>query len=720
LSTATLLSSSSRSAEIVPVLQRLDELLRQAVVAARDAFGQETVDGAFRGLFIDADEVGRLLASEPGETRLWPEFHDSGDLLDAACDIPALNDLQRRYGLSPFDLQVIVIALAPELDLRYERLYAYLQDDVTKKYPSVDLVLTLLCRSLDERLARRAHFQSDAPLIRNGLVHVHADPGRSFAPLLSCALKLDEQIVRHLLGDGGEDGRLTSFCSLVRPNQPLDDLPLNADHRQALAALVHEARSARQPLRLLFTGPPDSIKRLVAESLAFEQETNLLTADLSRAPREDADCRQSLRLLCREADLRDAVLFLSGLDGAERSERVLDVLTTHQGVTVLDCERSIALPVHDPLGLVEVAFPIPDVAQRREWTRIALAPAGVELAGDDVDAFANRFRLTSDRIHGAVVAARNAGRWRAAGLEPDACADGVTVDDLFAAARAQSGHELATLARKVEPTYCWDDLVLPEDALAQMDEICRRVEHRHRVLSEWGFDDKLALGKGINAMFCGPSGTGKTMAADVIANRLGLDLYRIDLSQVVSKYIGETERNLDRIFSAAHNANVILFFDEADALFGKRSEVRDSHDRYANVEISYLLQKMEEHDELSILATNLRRNMDDAFVRRLTFAILFPQPDVSQRLRIWESIWPHQTPVAADLDLHYMARQFKFTGGNIRNVAVAAAFQAAADGQPVGMTHLIHATRREFQKMSKVIGRQEFGEYAALLADSQP
>jgi SpoVK/Ycf46/Vps4 family AAA+-type ATPase len=287
-----------------------------------------------------------------------------------------------------------------------------------------------------------------------------------------------------------------------------------------------------------------------------------------------------------------------------------------------------------------------------------------------------------------------------------------TLSDLFAAARSQCGHDFATLAKKIEPVYRWKDIVLPDDTLAQLREVCQRVAHRHRVLDEWGFDRKLSAGKGINALFAGPSGTGKTMAAEVIANELGLDLYRIDLSQVVSKYIGETEKNLDRIFTAAENANAIPFFDEADALFGKRSEVRDSHDRYANIEISYLLQKMEQYEGLAILATNLRQNLDESIVRRLAFTVQFPFPDETHRRRIWAGIWPTEAPLSDEIDLDFLARQFKLSGGNIKNIALAAAFLAAEDGGEITMAHLIRATRREYQKLGKPLTEVELGPFA--------
>ncbi|MGH8601465.1 MAG: ATP-binding protein, partial [Gammaproteobacteria bacterium] len=362
-------------------------------------------------------------------------------------------------------------------------------------------------------------------------------------------------------------------------------------------------------------------------------------------------------------------------------------------------------------NIISVPFPIPDFGNRRNCWQNGLSRQAIQIEDCVLDALSERFRLAPHQIEEAIASAFNRARWRQVaqtGVESSKKRNGRPfVADLFHTAREQAGHDLAALTQKIEPKYTWNDIVLPEDTLNQLHEICQRVIHRHRVLGEWGFDRKLSLGKGVNALFAGPSGTGKTMAAEVIANELGLDLYKIDLSGVVSKYIGETEKNLDRIFTAAGNANAILLFDEADALFGKRSEVRDSHDRYSNIETCYLLQKMEQFDGIAILATNQRQNLDAAFTRRLAFTIHFPFPDEANRQQIWEGIWPVQAPVADDVDRESLASQFKLSGGNIKNIALAASFLAAEDGGPITMTHLLRATRREYQKMGKVLSEVE-------------
>jgi ATP-dependent 26S proteasome regulatory subunit len=325
----------------------------------------------------------------------------------------------------------------------------------------------------------------------------------------------------------------------------------------------------------------------------------------------------------------------------------------------------------------------------------------------DISALASKFKFTGGQIQDAAATAENLARWRDAETAP------MTMTDLYEACRLHSNQRLATLARKITPKYAWDDIVLPDDRLEQLREICNHVKYRERVYGQWGFDRKLSLGKGLSILFAGPSGTGKTMAADIIAGALGLDLYKIDLSIVVSKYIGETEKNLSRIFTEAETSNAILFFDEADALFGKRSEVKDAHDRYANIEIGYLLQRMEEHEGVVILATNFRKNMDEAFVRRLHFTVEFPFPNEEERRRIWEGVWPTDVPRDPGLDLEFLARRFQVAGGNIRNIALAAAFLAADDSGVVGMLHLLRAMQREYQKMGKVVSESEFGLHPA-------
>ena len=714
--------------DLLPALQRLDRLLERAVAAAQIAYGPEASNDHYRGLYISDAEVARLLAREPGMPVLWADTTEGEEPSPGKARVATrLAWLAEAFGLSVFDVDLILLALAPELDLRYERLYAYLQDDVTRKRPTIDLGLNLLCPSAEAKLARRTHFASDAPLIRHDLLHLIPDPNHVQPPLLAYYLRLDEQIVRFLLGHESLDPRVVPFCQAIEPTIKVDDMPVGAEMRQALSRLVIQARDARQPLRFYFCGPRGVGKRHMAEVLAGQVGAPLITVDLARALAADMDFDRILKLLFREAWFQDAILYLDGLDAlrgdgrAPQYQRLTTTLSADMGIAILAGEqpwRPSPVPAgHAPAGVIVVSFPLPSFTDRQACWRVNLAASGITLDAHELETLAGRFRLTPGQIADAVATAHHHALWNTVAQAPDQALSPSsaqpTVSDLIAAARAQCGHDLATLAQKIEPLYTWTDIVLPGDALAQLREICQRVVYGHRVLHEWGFGRKLSLGKGINALFAGPSGTGKTMAAEIVANELQLDLYKIDLSSVVSKYIGETEKNLDRIFAAAENANAILFFDEADALFGKRSEVRDSHDRYANIEISYLLQKMEEYEGITIMATNLRQNLDESFVRRLAFTIHFPFPDEMDRGHIWAGIWPAETPVAGDMDLNFLARQFKLSGGNIKNIALAAAFLAAENGGPVTMAHIIQATRREYQKFGKPLGAAELGAFVS-------
>jgi AAA+ superfamily predicted ATPase len=392
-----------------------------------------------------------------------------------------------------------------------------------------------------------------------------------------------------------------------------------------------------------------------------------------------------------------------------------DSLVEHRGIVLLCATDASSMASHRDVH--EIAFDVPSASRRRALWREALTRLGAPTSNATLDTIAKRFRLTPRQIRSAATAAVRDARWQAVDAvspshspqSPESRSDASPLEGelVFRAARRQCGRELASLAARLAPRHRWGDLVLPEDARLQLREICERVAHRETVVERWGFGNRLTRGGGVNALFRGPSGTGKTMAAEVMAGALGVDLFRIDLASIVSKYIGETEKNLDRVFTAAEHANGIVFFDEADALFGKRSEVHDSHDRYANIEISYLLQKMEQFEGIAILATNLRGNMDDAFVRRLAFSVHFPFPDAAHRERIWRGIWPAEAPVDPDLDLALLARRFELSGGNIKNIAVAAAFLAAERGGRVEMCDVLHATQREYQKLGKTLTAAE-------------
>lgn len=692
----------------------LHRLLAWQIAVTRQTFGALAED-PYRGLFVPDAEVD-VLAAAPAD--LLPKLVDlraelAGERATIA-EISAGSRLARlagQFNLSAFDCDVLLLALAPELDLRYERIYGYIQDDVTKKRPTVNLALRLFCTSDAEMLAARARFAPGAPLLAHRLIQL-ADDGQRHAPLLARALKLDARIVDELLGLDALDPLLAPYVARDRARRGLDELVLPP----AFAAQLRRAARANGGVILALHGGYGSGRKAVAAALCGELGRALLLVDVGRLLEGDLDPEEGAGRLVREAALQSAALLWQQADllfgDDERARRwrpaLLAALDAHAGLSFLALEQP--WQAHGTLRhahYLGIDLPPLSFSEREQIWRARLGEQAPEDSA--IQALASTFRLSPGQIRDAAALARSLNHWHASAPAS------LGLAEIFAACRAQSSGRLAGVARRVRATYQWADLVMPAEQAAQLREICVQLRHRRTVLEQWQFDRHFAMGKGVNVLFAGPSGTGKTMAAEVIAADLGLELYKVDLSALVSKYIGETEKNLDRIFQAAGEANAILFFDEADAIFGKRSEVKDAHDRYANIEVGYLLQRMEEYDGVVILATNLRKNIDDAFVRRLHVAVDFPFPEEADRQRIWRQVFPAATPLAADVDLRFLARQFKLSGGNIRNIALLAAFLAAEDGSIVTMQHIVRALRREYQKLGKLVTESDFGAYFSLL-----
>jgi len=682
----------------------VERLIRLEISRLR-ATGVPAGQDEYRGLYISDEEVDQLLGvaspnqDSPAETALEAQLALARQQLSRITqNAPgALGRLVALTGLNSFETGCLLLGLVLDADLRFDRLFAYVQDDVTKRRPRVELALRLLVPA-SEHLAAREHLTAEAPLRRLRLVTLHNEAGQPYTPLLAQTIALDARIAAFLLGQTSLDEAFKGQAALLDASETGVSLPDGMAGRLAeLGALP--LSSLDQPVVKL-SGRARAV-RDAALILSRGSSLRLLAVDFpALAAAHGLDL--ALMLAEREAALQPAALLLQDLnrlkpDEAAHLQRLLEIRPLAP-LLLLGVDGDFAWS-----GL-SIALPVPDFEARRAlWARQLgqLEPALAEAA----DGLASKFQLSAAQIADAVQAARGNALWRSP-RQP-----AVTVEDLYAAARGQSTPILSSLARKINPRFGWDDIVLPADQIQQLREMGNHVEHHHTVYARWGLERRLGLSQGLMALFAGPSGTGKTMAADILARALGLDLYRIDLSGVVSKYIGETEKNLQHIFNEAESSNAILFFDEADALFGKRSEVKDAHDRYANIETAYLLQKMEEYAGVVILATNLKMNLDEAFMRRMHFVVDFPMPEEEDRRRIWASALPAELPLGADVDLDFLARKFRLAGGHIRNIVVAAAFLAAADGRVVRMPHLIAATRREFQKIGRMVTPSDFEHY---------
>src|SRR5574338_563066 len=685
--------SSGDWSDLESCMKALDRLIERALDEANRVYGPSASEDAFRGLHIDDRDIARLLASEPGV----PHFHDAAEISDALAVPRSLRRIAGISGLDSFDQAVLIVAAAPELDLRYERFYAFLNDDVTRKRCTVDLALNLLCREGAEKVRQRRRFLPDAPLLTSRLLAFVTEDARPMGSMLSQQLRVHNVAVAALLGGTSLDESTLRACTTIPGADVWPLLPLSGHSKSTLIALADRARTTCADLHVRLVGSDRDEKRHAAAFLAKQMGRNLLHVDIGQLDGRE----RGLDSVFKQAQLDGALVFIEdGTAGFALDRRVLAMAAGHRGAVVLS-DDAFGLPdASAGAAFAVLRFERPDFALRTARWRAALELAGLPRAPGVAQALAVRFRLTCGQSIATTMGVAQELRVPAARrgrLQRN------LVERLLEGARSQTRAALDGLAMRIEPTRRWDDLVLAEDAVTQLREICNQFIHRHRVLEDWAFKEKLGYGTGITALFSGAPGTGKTMAAEIIAAELGLDLFRIELAAVVSKYIGETEKNLEAIFRAASQGNAVLFFDEADALFGKRSEVKDAHDRYANLEISYLLQCMERFDGLAILATNSRESLDAAFLRRLAFSVHFPVPDESLRRQLWRRAWPDRLPRQATLDLDDIAARFKLPGGNIKNVALAAAYFAAADGGVVTNGQVMRAIEREQRKLGKSV-----------------
>ncbi|MCP4428746.1 MAG: ATP-binding protein [Chloroflexi bacterium] len=717
-------------AHLADELDKLDLLIQRRIALSRlKSSGEPDVAVSPSMIYIAYEEVERLLgqgndfvddenvmASMAVQQQLDTLQADINSRVNGSIEqgvFLALPQLAHLFTLSSFELQAIFICLAPELRRKYDKLYAFLQDDITRKKPSIDLILELLCPSEAERWAANAYFSEHSPLFQAGILQATNDPhSPSGSSNLARFLNLDRRILDYLLGDNRLDGRLSSLVKLFGPLSTLDAVFVDATVKTNLIQLTQQHFADQQPapkkLTLHLYGPYGSGKRNLALGICSQLNCPLLYVDVSVLLADKSDYETMLRLLFREGLLLQAAVFLDNVDvlkpEADKSQalkKLARLVEMYGWLIFLAGENPLtSRGAFDQTQFHTIPLSVPNVPLREAVWQDALA----KLPGADMDwarSLARQFRLTPGQIYDAVALAEN-GR----ALHNESPTTSLT--DLHRACRSQSNQKLGELALKVDPHYRWDDIILPADKLAHLREICNQARRYYQIFDEWGFGQKISHGKGLSALFTGPPGTGKTMAAEVIAHELHLDLYKVDLSGVVSKYIGETEKNLARIFQEAETSNAILFFDEADALFGKRTEVSDAHDRYANIETSYLLQKMEEYEGVVVLATNLRENMDDAFTRRIRFIVEFPFPDEAHRREIWRAHFPGQAPMSDGIDYEFLARRFQIAGGNIKNVALNAAFLAAQNGGTIEMEHVLHGVQREFEKMGKLWNEHNF------------
>ncbi len=605
--------------------------------------------------------------------------------------LTGLELLGQIFGLTELEQQILLIISAPEIEAKYERIYAYLQDDLNRKYASIALICNLLANNSKQKLRILSCFLNNAPLLEFKLIKIEkTDAERSW---ISEPLRLEPSVRNFLLGQYFLEEEISRFCQIF---SPIANKEISNDIKDVAENLIREINKDRK-IVLNIIGKSEDENNKYAQKITSCLGYGLLKVDSTLLSKTDIPENETLKTVFREALLSGSVVYFSRLDllyeeGESTAKLLFDLAERLSWMIIISSEDSyISDKITENFSFLKVRTKELSPKDKLILWHKNLNKLGIAEVENLSKRLTHIFNLSSSEIEKVCHLINNNKI-----LEPT-----ITENVIYDFCRRRTIiKQLDRLAKKVDFSFEWEDIVLSEDNIEHLKEIVTCLNYLYHVFEDWGFK-KLIPKQGMVALFMGPSGTGKTMAASIIAHELNLELYRIDLSQVVSKYVGETEKNLAKIFNVAEGAGVILFFDEADALFGKRTEVKDAHNRYANMEVSYLLQRIEEYNGLVILATNFRRNIDEAFVRRIHFIIEFPFPDEKMREKIWEKIFPKETPLDEEIDFKYLAKNFKLSGGNIRNVALRASFYAAEEKKKVGMEHILRGIKRELQKMGK-------------------
>ncbi|MBB6734091.1 ATP-binding protein [Cohnella zeiphila] len=691
-------------AGIALMLHRREKLEKEFGTAA-DAFvtgtaGGSEEEGTERELFVQWERA-RNRAEQA--TRL-------GERENAFLPLPYL---ARLFGLSALETRIVIVCLAVEVDRKYESAFALLQGERSATYPSRDLLASLAAGDAAERRTAVRILREEGLLARYFLRE--AGGARKGGTTLNRYCRLDDRIVRFALDSAALPEAMARYMTIVPPASVPEPLLGHFEIQDKLRSwMTRRAATEEASLVVSLWGNEGAGKRTHVAHLGVHFNEALLYVDMAKLPEDGPDGPDALDAVFREAAIQQAIPVFCGFllrsDGEaekRRKQDLLERLSRLPGIAFLLSEEPCG-PI-DRRGVIELELEIPglrDEERAEAWRTLSLAYEIED--GIDWEALSSRFLFNPGQMASAMAAARASARWRTGG-------DGherIGWSDLIQACYKQISHNLSAKSKRLSPKQRWADLVLPEAQTRKLQHACHHIRYKHNVYGTWGFQGKLSYGTGISLLFSGPPGTGKTMAAEVAANELDMEIYKIDLSQMISKYIGETEKNLREIFDEAQSSYAILFFDEADALFGKRSEVKDAHDKNANTEVAYLLQKMEEYRGISILATNYLQNMDEAFLRRINYVIRFPMPDEKQREAIWRNIFPRQTPLASDLDCGFLGRKLQLSGGSIKNVALTAAFLASGEGEAVGMKHIFQAYQYELDKTNRTLTRDDLGEYA--------
>lgn len=644
---------------------------------------------------------------------IWNRIRTQAEMTMSTSNLLPLEHLIETFKLADFEIFCLYVSLAIELDPSFEKNIRYFNESLPLPYPSLGLLLKMYCDSLSAYLHLRQQFKSDHRLFK----YFYSDSLKNaVGPMINAPLALDQPILDFVLAF---DTYAVSkpYMALISPHtqDEVHYFPEIEKRLQSYVTLNH-TQALDQHVLFHLHGEKGIGKHALTYSFCSHYDQNALLVQCKLLSSEltsetiDAITREALmhRAVVVFEDFESLTTQLNQRDVSQFMPLLLKALKRFAKV----CFAFSQEPWHpqslfESFLIIDVPLVSPNLSER--FTYWKNSGQNFPLAEDIAfETLANQFKLGPKQIDKALRDAHQQMLWEHTSQ--------ISLSQLQQANYFQLSHALGENTQRLRGKATFKDLVLPKEQLSQLTDACNHMRYRHIVLQEWGFEDKLSYGTGLGILFTGPPGTGKTFAAQALANELGLELYRVDLSQIISKYIGETEKQLRAIFEEASKSSAILLFDEGDALFSKRTEVSDAHDKYANVETSYLLQKIEAYDGITIVTTNLIGNIDEAFIRRFAFVVHFPLPTAAYRRTLWRQVFPPQMPLSSHLDLDYMGNHFELSGASIKNIALNASYMAAASQRELTMKDLLLATMAELTKTGKSVLPSDFGDYSYLLS----
>ncbi|HEY7957239.1 MAG TPA: AAA family ATPase, partial [Polyangia bacterium] len=696
--------------ELTPYASTRDHVLDEVGMLRARAIHISSAGGG-----LPAEEVGPIPTQVEARVRLS---------LAAGIDL-RLPAIESTFGLTAAERLVLVATLAAEIDPLFRGICRGLQGELAGPTLQVGTIVELVTDRLATAVDAAMLFLPEARLRQCALISVEDPQFPRELPLQALRVKIDRNVALYLLGE--RDASAPEWLKVVSPAATLERARLSPERKTELVAYLTAALTENRPTLVEISGPPGAGRKFLAEGLCVALGRKMVAADCRLVAEEPANLGARLAELRRETLLAGAIPYLDhyqslltrhelarGLDESGGGQTVapaptlsmpapLDEMLSHGGLCFLGTEERYE-PLEKAAEVLRITLPFPSPRQRAAIWEQTFEALGAEVGPDiDLVEIGRKLALDAGRIQAAARAAISQARLAALSTEDRGSAPLVMRADLMEASRHQLQHDLKSLAVRVDKAYRWEDLVISVDGYHSLLEMISYAANAEQVYERWGFGAKHSVAHGISALFSGPPGTGKTMCASVIARELDMELFRVDLSRVVSKWIGETEKNLARVFDEADRSHAVVLFDEADSLFAKRTEVKSSVDRYANLEVNFLLQRMESFNGITVLTTNFEDTIDSAFKRRLTFRIRFEKPDASARAALWEKMFPASAEVANDVDFAELGRRFEISGGNIRNAAIRSAFLAASEGHAIDMETLVKATFREAREMGVLI-----------------